>query len=190
MKARVEFLSLLVAGALAIGCDSEPLGVAGGEGRPAATAAAASSGAAEKTAGAGKSAISGTISQLGLGTPDRQIITPSGHCRFWGFENYSVFQGDVSGPVTFHEQINGPCDLSTLSGQGPFDAQVTWNDRSGTIAGMWTTNCKADASRPSGLSCDGTMNARGSGGLEGVDFHFKWGPGWFPFDYSGTVFAH
>jgi hypothetical protein len=38
-----------------------------------------------------------------------------------------------------------------------------------------------------GLSCDGVMNARGSGDLEGVHFKFNWGPGWFPFAYSGTV---
>ena len=34
------------------------------------------------------------------------------------------------------------------------------------------------------------MNARGSDGLEGVQFHIKWGPGWYPFPYTGTVIAH
>jgi hypothetical protein len=30
---------------------------------------------------------------------------------------------------------------------------------------------------------------RGSDGLDGVQFHFKWGPGWYPFSYTGTAFA-
>jgi hypothetical protein len=34
-------------------------------------------------------------------------------------------------------------------------------------------------------TCGGTFEARGSGGLEGVKFHFVWGPGWYPFDYTG-----
>ena len=76
-----------------------------------------------------------------------------------------------------------------MVGSGPFEADVVWQGRTGKISGQWTTNCKADATSPAGISCDGSMNARGSGGLEGVQFHFKWGPGWYPFPYSGTAFA-
>jgi hypothetical protein len=70
----------------------------------------------------------------------------------------------------------------------PFEGEVTWNGRTGTISGQFTTNCKPDASQPLGVSCDGTMNARGTGDLEGVQFHTKWGPGWYPFSYTGTAF--
>jgi hypothetical protein len=71
---------------------------------------------------------------------------------------------------------------------GPFEGEVTWNGRTGTISGQLTTNCKPDASQPLGVSGDGTMNARGTGDLEGVQFHTKWGPGWYPFSYTGTAF--
>ena len=116
-------------------------------------------------------------------------MTPSGHCFFLNQEVLDHFEGDVVGPVTFHENQRAPCDFSHLTGNGPFTARVTWNGRIGTITGEWTTNCKADASQPIGLSCDGTMNARGSDGLDGAQFHFKWGPGWYPFPYTGTAFS-
>lgn len=76
-----------------------------------------------------------------------------------------------------------------MVGSGPFEADVVWQGRAGRITGQWTTNCKADPTSAAGISCDGTMNARGSGGLEGVQFHFKWGPGFYPFPYSGTAFT-
>ena len=133
--------------------------------------------------------ISGTVQFAGAAPPGRSVLTPSEICHFWDSPVFTSFDGDVEGAVTFHEQTHGRCDFSHLTGSGPFDGQVQWNGRSGSIAGQWTTNCKADSSQPIGLSCDGTMNARGSGGLEGVQFHFKWGPGWYPFTYTGTAFS-
>lgn len=137
-----------------------------------------------------KQAISGTISFVGGGSSGDVRPTPGGQCFFSNVEVRDRFEGDLVGPVTFYENERAPCDFSHLTGDGPFTAQVTWNGRSGTIEGQWTTNCKADASQPIGLSCDGTMNARGSGGLDGVQFHFKWGPGWYPFQYTGTAFSN
>lgn len=136
-----------------------------------------------------KQPISGTVSLVGGGSLGGFRMTPSGRCFFLNAEVIDHFEGDVVGPVTFDENERAPCDFSHLTGSGPFVAQVTWNGMSGTISGQWTTNCKADASQPIGLSCDGTMNARGSGGLDGVQFHFKWGPGWYPFPYTGTAFS-
>jgi hypothetical protein len=137
-----------------------------------------------------KETIGGTISFDGVGSVAGFRVTPGGQCFFLGVETNSQLAGDVAGPITFYENERAPCDLSHLTGNGPFVAHVTWNGASGTISGEWTTNCKPDASQPIGLSCDGTMNARGSEGLDGVQFHFKWGPGWYPFAYSGTAFSH
>jgi hypothetical protein len=136
---------------------------------------------------ASKTAISGTISNSVPGIPARVLQTPSGRCHYFGWPNATQFTGDVSGAVTFEEHINAPCNLTDLVANGPISGTVTWNGRTGEIAGEWTTNCNPDASQPVGLSCDGVMNARGSGDLEGVHFKFNWGPGWFPFPYTGTA---
>jgi len=136
-----------------------------------------------------KEPIAGIISFVGSGSLGGFRMTPSGQCFFLNAEVIAHFEGDVVGPVTFDENERAPCDFYHLTGSGPFVAQVTWNGRSGTIAGQWTTNCKPDSSQPIGLSCDGTMNARGSDGLDGVQLHFKWGPGWYPFPYTGTAFS-
>ena len=109
-----------------------------------------------------KQAIAGTLSFVGGGPLAGFRMTPSGRCFFLNAQVFDHFEGDVVGPVTFYEDQRAPCDFSRLTGSGPFVAQVTWNGLTGTIAGQWTTNCKADASQPIGLSCDGTMNARGS----------------------------
>ena len=133
--------------------------------------------------------ISGTMDVVGVGAPGRVLVTPGGECRFTNLPVSTRFSGDVAGVVTFHENNNTPCEGGHIVGSGAFDGSVTWNGVSGTISGQWTTNCKPDATQPAGVSCDGTMNARGSGGLDGVQLHFKWGPGWFPFPYSGSAFA-
>ena len=136
-----------------------------------------------------KQPISGTISFADVGELGKFHVTPSGNCFFIDLPVLVRFDGDVAGTVTIYEDERAPCDLSHLTGDGPFDGQLTWNGLSGTITGQWETNCKADATQPIGLSCDGTMNARGSGALDGVQFHFKWGPGWYPFPYTGTAFS-
>jgi hypothetical protein len=128
------------------------------------------------------------LGPFGAAGPTRTVITPSGMCHFWGRTVFTELSGSIVGPVAFHERQHFKCDFSRFVGSGPFEGEVTWNGRSGTISGQWTTNCKPDDSQPLGISCDGTMNARGSGGLEGVKFHMKWGPGWYPFPYAGTAF--
>jgi hypothetical protein len=140
-------------------------------------------------AGMKKAPISGLLQSAGGGTPGGVFETPSGICHFWDLPVYTYYEGSLEGPVTFLENIHNKwCDYSHLVCSGPFEGAVTWNGRSGTISGQWTTNCKPDDSQPLGVACDGTMNARGSGGLEGVKFHMKWGPGWYPFPYTGTAF--
>jgi len=188
MKA-VWFLEAIVAGGVALACGGAPT-TPTPEAATAGVEARDASGGVTSLAGMTKESINGTIQFVGSGSPGRSVITPSGHCHFWELPVFTNFGGDVEGRVTFNEQIQPPCDFSRIVGSGPFDGEVVWNGRSGTISGQWTTNCKADTSQPTGVSCDGTMNARGSGGLEGVQFHFKWGPGWFPFPYTGTAFSN
>ena len=186
MKTRAPLLVLTI-GTMVAACDSEPLGTTPDR---ASRAGDAASGVAASVAASGKSPISGTVWFVGAGAPGRTLATPSGMCGVWDQDVFALDQGDLAGPVTFHEMEHYVCDLSHLTGSGPFDGEVTWNGRSGTITGQWETNCKPDASQPIGLSCDGTMNARGSGGLEGVQFHMNWGPGWYPFPYTGVAIEH
>ena len=174
---RARVLGLALTTMCLAACDAGPLAVRDG------------AGAAPQSAGVGKTPISGTTQFLSVGPAGRSVTTPSGRCHLWHVPVATVFEGDVAGVVTFDQQQHRPCDFSDLSASGPFGGEVTWGGRSGAIAGRWTTNCVADASQPVGLSCEGTMNARGAGGLAGVQFHFAWGPGWYPFTYTGTVFS-
>src|SRR4051794_13509009 len=91
-----------------------------------------------------KQPIAGTISFGGVGSVAGFRVTPSGQCFFLGVDTNDQLEGDVVGSITFHENERGPCDLSHLTGNGPFVAQVTWNGISGTLTGEWTTNCKPD----------------------------------------------
>lgn len=140
-------------------------------------------------AGVTKQTIRGSIRFAGAQPPDRRLVTPGGMCHFFDLPIFARFTGDIEGLVTYHEMQNKKCDGTHLVASGPFDGQVTWNGRSGMISGQFTTNCMPDASQRTGLSCDGMTTARGSGGLEGVQFHFEWGPGWYPFSYTGTAFS-
>jgi hypothetical protein len=185
VRTRAPFLKVALLGAIVAACDRGPAGInQPRDMSPPQTAAfsAASSGA--KT-----SPISGAIDFVGGEPAARFFATPSGRCHFFGVPTVTQFSGDVSGTVTFDEKFNAPCDFNNLVASGPFSGHVTWNDRTGLMSGQWNTNCVHDASQPVGLSCDGVMNARGSGDLEGVHFHFVWGPGWYPFPYSGTAFS-
>ncbi len=181
----VKSIGAIAAGALALACETTPLAEPASNGRPAADIQA--------SAGVQEQAISGVIALDANGPPGGILVTPSGECHLSDVPGFTHFVGDVAGPVTFHRRVvNVPCAGGSRAGftsSGPFDGEVTWNGLAGTIAGQWETNCRPDPSQPTGVSCDGTMNARGSGGLEGVQFHFKWGPGWFPFPYSGTAFS-
>lgn len=180
-------MGAIIAGAVALSCSGAPPTTP----TPAslATMALDASAVAANAAGMTTQTIDGTIARTGAAPPGRGVTTPGGLCHFWDVPVFTHFDGDVQGPVTFHEQQHLRCDRSHLVASGPFDGEVIWEGRTGIIAGQFTTNCKADSSQPLGLSCDGTMNARGSGGLNGVQFHFKWGPGWFPFSYTGTAFS-
>ena len=176
-----RLLSVLVAGTLPLACETTPTTA------PAAPAAGVEASAiGANAAGVQTQAISGTL-QLVSATPIVIVPTPSGHCHAWWLV-VGRYEGSIEGLVTFHEQNKTECGPGRLIGSGPADGEVTWNGRTGTIAGQWTTNCKPDASQPTGASCDGTLNFRGSGELEGVQFHTKSGPGWWPFSYTGTAF--
>ena len=70
----------------------------------------------------------------------------------------------------------------------PHVAPTAFQGRTGLITGQWETNCKWDPALGN-LSCGGIMNARGEGDLSGVQLHFDWGPGWWPFAYTGTAFS-
>lgn len=185
MKATV--LLGAIAGVVTLACgDRAPLGPTPDEALAAEVEAAGATNIATNAAGVQKEAISGMIQLVGIAPPERMLITPSDMCHTWDLPELGYFEGDVQGPVTFHVAVHGPCDFSHIAGSGPLDAAVTFRGRSGNIAGQWTTNCMIGGS---GISCDGTMIARGTGDLEGVQFHFTWGPGWWPFPYTGTAFS-
>jgi hypothetical protein len=88
--------------------------------------------------------------------------------------------------VTFDATVTWAQERTHLIARGPFEGEVTFRGRAGRITGQWTTNCKWDSSLGR-VSCDGVMNARGTGELDGAQFHIEWGPGWWPFPYSGTA---
>jgi len=142
-----------------------------------------------------KEPISGSLVHVGEEPPGGVLVTPSGRCHLSDVHGHAEFTGDIEGAVTFRRRVlnsstcgappEGPGDR--ITGAGPVDGVVTYDDRTGEIAGQWTTECRPDASQPTGFSCDGTLNLRGSGDLEGVRFHVKWGPGWWPFPYEGTA---
>jgi hypothetical protein len=128
-----------------------------------------------------KTPISGTLDFVGLGAgPIREFVTPSGIAHFWELEVITIFDGSIQGQVTFTESGNN--HPNGISYRGPFEGEVEWNGATGTISGMWTTLCTF----PEGVvSCGGTFNAKGSGDLRGVNFHIVWGPGFYPFNYTG-----
>lgn len=123
------------------------------------------------------------------------VITPSGRCHFFMSPGVFEFTGDVEGLSTVHRRVvNIPCDFGNsegdhLTGSGPFDGEVSFEGRSGRISGQWVTECRYDPLLPPlNLSCDGVMNARVWGQLEGVRFRFLWGPGFpvfYPLSYTG-----
>jgi hypothetical protein len=186
---RTALIAAVAAGLVALACGgSTPTAVD----QPAPVAITQEGGTVTASAGVVKAAISGTLDMLwdhpgNQLPPGRVLINPDGKFHYWDGDVYDIFAGDVAGPVVFHEKGVVTPDRHYI-GSGPFDAEVTWNGRYGTISGQWTTNCEPDPSRIYGWSCGGTMNARGAGGLEGVQFHFNWGPGFYPFPYTGTVF--
>jgi len=140
-------------------------------------------------AGPEKTPINGAIQIVGIDPPSRILVTPSDRCHQWNVVEHTVYSGDLQGSVTYIANVKGDCELTHFTSSGTFGGPVTFQGRSGEMAGTWETNCKIDPALGT-LSCDGESNARGLGGLEGVQFHIKWGPGWWPFSYSGTAFAN
>jgi|SRR5689334_1625072 len=184
MRMRSPFLSIALLATLIAACER---GSGAINGPASASAQKHARPFASSSVAASKTQIIGTITNSVPGVPAGVLVTPGGRCHYSGWPNATQFTGDVSGAVTFDENVNAPCNLTDLVANGPISGTVTYNGRTGGISGEWTTNCNPDASQPFGLSCDGVMNARGSGELEGVHFKFNWGPGWFPFSYSGTA---
>jgi hypothetical protein len=141
-----------------------------------------------QSAGVQKTSISGTIELVSLEPPGRRTVTPSGVIHMWELPEHTQFTGAVVGPVTFHASANRSGDGTHLVSRGPFDGEVTFQGRTGLMTGQWTTNCKWDEALGN-VSCGGIMTARGQGDLAGVQFHFEWGSGWWPFSYTGTAFS-
>lgn len=174
--------AVVVAAAVLLACtDSAPVAPFPSSG-PALTRIANSG------SGVQKNAIAGAIALVSLDPPTRSMETPSGMCRSWNVLEHTRYSGDVVGDVTYVANTKGDCAFNHLVVSGTFGGRVTYQGRTGDIAGQWETNCKFDAALGS-LSCGGISNARGSGGLEGIQFHIRWGPGWWPFSYSGTAFV-
>jgi hypothetical protein len=183
-------MAALITGVIAVACEVAPPTSPTREAPVMTQAEAPEASGVVTSQGMTKEPINGLIHLLNNGPPGGILMTPGGQCHFTDVPGYTRYEGDVVGSVTFRRRVvNQPCDGGHLTGSGPVDGDVTWNGRAGAFSGQWTTNCKADSSQPTGISCDGTMNVRGSGGLAGVQFHFKWGPGWFPFPYTGTAFS-
>ena len=127
--------------------------------------------------------IAGELDLTG-GTPGDLRITPGGIFHEQGGTAVTEFTGDVAGTVTFfYKRVHFTADFSYMVAKGPYEGEVTWNGRTGSMAGMFTTNCRPDSAGL--LSCGGTMIGHGSGDLDGVKFHIDWGPGWWPFSYDG-----
>jgi hypothetical protein len=135
--------------------------------------------------GATQEPISGTISPPTGGSDGDVWTTPGGIQHEQGSTAVTEFTGDIEGTVTFfYKRVHLALDGSHLVSKGPFEGEVTWDGRTGVMAGMFTTECKAETV-PFDFSCDGTMVGHGSGDLDGVKFHMNWGPGIFPFPYEG-----
>jgi hypothetical protein len=173
--------------AVTLACDTTQLAAPSSQGMPAPGIQDAAE--AAQAAGMQEQSISGVIQFVSGGPPGMVRVSPGGICHFADNPVVTQYQGDITGTVTFEERNQLSCSGGHLIASGPFEGEVTWAGRTGTITGQFETNCLADASQPLGVSCDGTSNARGSGGLEGVHFHYKWGTGWFPFSYDGTAFS-
>jgi hypothetical protein len=135
------------------------------------------------SARAEKTPIAGDIILTG-GTPaDTTMVTPSGVVQERGGTAVTTWTGDVGGTVTFYYQSDmiSPDGFRVVA-NGPLEGEVTWEGHTGTIRGMFTTNCKPTDLGP---NCTGYWTAHGSGELAGVKFQMRWGDGWFPFTYEG-----
>lgn len=164
-------------------CD-QPLPTAVGDDAAAANQSAAYS------AGMTAVSISGTIGLAGGGPPGNVLITPSAVCHLFDLPVVNYFDGDVEGFVTFHEKIHDmKCDGSKLVISGPFEGEVTWSGRTGSVQGRFKIDCTGGEGGPP-TCVTKLMSGRGVGDLEGVLFRFEPEPGWFPFTYSGTVLSH
>ena len=133
--------------------------------------------------GADKVPIAGTNLFLSL-TPDEVRVTPGGVVHQSGDEATVQWGGDITGETTItyhrsHVTRNGHRLLAVASSHGV----LTWDNRTGEVRGVTNATCKADDLGE--LVCSGTFVLHGSGELEGVTFHVKWGPGFFLFPFEG-----
>jgi hypothetical protein len=137
-----------------------------------------------------RTTISGTLDIVGGPPPGRVLTTPGGTCHFFQQQLFVNLTGDVEGPVTILEDGHDiKCDATVFIVSGSFSGQVTWNGLTGDISGPIMLSCSREGGPPPPTCVTRVMNATGSGGLDGVLFHFDLQPGWFPFDYAGTVFS-
>jgi len=173
----------IVAAVVVVGCADGGAPVA-----PLRSAMPLQLGIANAGSGTQKTAISGTIALNVVDPPTRFRQTPSEVCHLLGVLEHTTYSGDIAGEVTYVANAKLDCATTHLRSSGSFGGHVTYQGRTGDIVGHWETNCKFDEALGT-LSCDGISNARGSGGLEGVQFHIAWGPGWWPFKYTGTAFV-
>ena len=133
--------------------------------------------------GADKTPIAGDMLLAGQIPADLTMVTPAGVVKQRGGTSVSDWTGDLEGTVTFYyQEIMVSAAGSRVVASGPFDGEVTWDGRTGTIRGRFTINCKPTEFGP---SCTGYFTAHGSGELEGVKFQMRWGDGWWPFTYEG-----
>lgn len=147
--------------------------------------------------GVTKAHIEGWIAVGPTEGPAGMVPTPSGQCHFSEYPSENAFTGDLQGTVTFDRDVfNVPCSFDAEEGplnfSGPLHGTVTYDGRTGEIRGQGWGHCGYDPSTLIHYSCGGVTNAFGvrGGELEGVRFHYRWGPGWFPFPYSGTASSH
>jgi hypothetical protein len=181
MGTRTCSVAIVVLGLVALGC-SGPAPTAPDPGAP--TFAPQEEAGTFSTSMAGKKTpITGTLNYVGEGPTLREFTTPSGIYHFWEGDVVTIFDGSIQGLVTFTE--SGNFHPNGLSFRGPFKGEVTWNGVTGTMSGMWTTLCTFPDGEPGLPECGGTFNAKGSWDLRGVNFHIVWGPGFYPFSYSG-----
>lgn len=178
---RTALLAAVAAGLVALACGgAAPTAVD----QPAPVAVTQDDGTVTASAG-GKIPISGSFDYAGGGSPSREFTSPGGIIHFFEAPVYTSWTGDLTGDIAFIESANVLKDPNyKVAYRGPFEGQVTWNQRSGSVSGMWHTVCQV-ADTPAGYTCGGTFEAHGSGGLQGVQFHILWGPGLYPFTYTG-----
>jgi hypothetical protein len=174
---KAVLLAAVAAGLVALACGgAAPTAVD----QPSPVAVTGDDGTVTASAG-GKIPISGTWDYVSQEAPVRDFATPGGIEHFFEVPVHTVFTGSIDGLVTATESGNAVKDFTVVVYRGPVEGEVTWAGHTGTVSGMWHTRCELVPT----VTCGGTFEMQGSGDLRGVRFHIVWGPGFFPFNYTG-----